>query len=106
LSPNSVSKSKVSTLPSKIFHFRSYTLRIGEPENNRGFLSSGKVVGWGQTYTDADDEIKIVSTARQQKLKVPFVSNEECIERFQDFGANLENDLRFDFFCFKRLFFL
>ena len=51
-------------------------------------------------------EIKIVSTARQQKLKVPFVSNEECIERFQDFGANLENDLRFDFFCFKRLFFM
>jgi hypothetical protein len=74
----------------------SYTLRIGEPENNRGFLSSGKVVGWGQTYTDADDEIKIVSTARQQKLKVPFVSNEECIERFQDFGANLENDLSVD----------
>ena len=43
-------------------------------------------------------EIKIVSTARQQKLKVPFVSNEECIEKFKDFGANLENDLRFDFF--------
>ena len=49
-------------------------------------------------------EIKIVSTARQQKLKVPFVSNEECIEKFKDFGANLENDLRFVFFCFKRLF--
>ena len=37
---------------------------------------------------------------------MPFVSNEECIERFQDFGANLEKDLRFDFFCFKRLFFM
>ena len=45
-------------------------------------------------------EIKIVSTARQQKLKVPFVSNEECIEKFKDFGANLENDLRFELICF------
>jgi len=75
---------------------RSYTLHIGEQENNKGFLRYGKVVGWGQTYTDADDEIKIVSTARQQKLKVPFVSNEECIEKFKDFGANLENDLSID----------
>jgi len=74
----------------------SYTLHIGEQENNKGFLRSGKVVGWGQTYTDADDEIKTVSTARQQKLKVPFVSNEECIEKFKDFGANLENDLSID----------
>ena len=35
--------------------FRSYTLLIGEPENRKGFLSFGKVVGWGQTYTNADD---------------------------------------------------
>ena len=48
-------------------------------------------------------EIKTVSTARQQKLKVPFVSNEECIEKFKDFGANLENDLRFGLICFKKL---
>ena len=47
-------------------------------------------------------EIKTVSTASQQKLKVPFVSNEECIEKFKDFGANLENDLRFELICFKR----
>ena len=48
-------------------------------------------------------EIKTVSTARQQKLKVPFVSNEECIEKFKDFGANLENDFRFGLICFKKL---
>lgn len=74
----------------------SYTLRIGEPENNRGFLSSGKVVGWGQTYTDADDESKTVPSARQQKLKMPFVSNQNCIEKFRTFGVNLENDISID----------
>jgi len=74
----------------------SYTLGIGEPENSKGFLSFGKVVGWGQTYTDADDESKTVPTARQQKLKVPFVSNEKCIEKFQELGVNLENDISID----------
>ena len=89
---------------------RSYALGIGEPENSKGFLSFGKVVGWGQTYTDADDvsafsfnyryltvklkESRTVPTARQQKLKVPFVSNEECIEKFQELGVNLEDDIR------------
>ena len=34
---------------------RSYALGIGEPGNSKGFLKFGKVVGWGQTYTDADD---------------------------------------------------
>ena len=98
-------------------YFRSYTLRIGEPENNRGFLSSGKVVGWGQTYTDADDvstfdqftypkismlyqESKTVPSARQQKLKMPFVSNQNCIEKFRTFGVNLENDIRFELVCY------
>ena len=36
-------------------------------------------------------------------LKAKFVSNEECIEKFKDFGANLENDLRFGLICFKKL---
>ena len=92
--------------------FRSYTLLIGEPENRKGFLSFGKVVGWGQTYTNADDvsniqykyftfhvlyhiqEIYTLPTSKQQKLKMPLVSNEECIGKFSDLGLNLEDDIR------------
>jgi len=71
----------------------SYTLLIGEPENRKGFLSFGKVVGWGQTYTNADDEIYTLPTSKQQKLKMPLVSNEECIGKFSDLGLNLEDDI-------------
>ena len=49
------------------------------------------MVGWGRTETLKDDEIKIVSTARQQYLQVPAVSNTDCITKYQTL---LQADLR------------
>lgn len=66
----------------------SYTHLMGEPENTNSY-SSIMVIGWGKTYTDADDESNTVSSADQQKLTVPLVSIDDCKQRYLDFGANL-----------------
>ena len=31
---------------------------------------------------------------------MPFVSNQNCIEKFRAFGVNLENDIRFELVCY------
>ena len=42
------------------------------------------MVGWGRTGTEKDEEIKIVSSAKQQYLKVPAVSNSDCLRQYKD----------------------
>eukprot|EP00092_Neocalanus_flemingeri_P034504 GFUD01037517.1.p1 GENE.GFUD01037517.1~~GFUD01037517.1.p1 ORF type:complete len:430 (+),score=115.47 GFUD01037517.1:90-1379(+) len=60
-------------------------------------LSYGKpiVVGWGQTYTEADEETSIVSSARQQQLALPVVSNQQCADKYsQLFRRDVSADIR------------
>jgi len=69
---------------------------FGEDEN-KGTLSNGRpvVVGWGRTYEDTDKDIRIVSSARQQMLDMPVVSNKEC-SRIWDAkftGADVGDDI-------------
>lgn len=66
----------------------SYTQLLGEPENTNSYKRI-MVVGWGKTNTAADGDIKTVSTADQQKLRLPLVSIDECKERYFDLGADL-----------------
>jgi len=66
----------------------SFTQLLGEPENTNSYKRI-MVVGWGKTNTAADGDIKTVSTANQQKLRLPLVSIDECKERFLDLGADL-----------------
>lgn len=89
--------------------FRSFTQLLGEPDNTNSYKRI-MVVGWGKTNTAADGvskpfilyqssenfwdvfsskDIKTVSTANQQKLRLPLVSIDECKERFLDLGADL-----------------
>ena len=89
--------------------FRSFTQLLGEPENTNSYKRI-MVVGWGKTNTAADGvsksfilyqssenfwhvfsskDIKTVSTANQQKLRLPLVSIDECKERFLELGADL-----------------
>jgi len=57
--------------------------RYGELDSRIFDNNRPTVVGWGRTETAKDDEIKIVSTARQQYLKLPAVSNTDCISKYQ-----------------------
>jgi len=71
---------------------------FGEP-GKKNLLSYGKpmVVGWGQTYTDADDEIEIVSTPIQQKLNLPVVSNKDCGDKYSSlFRKNVGGDIKLE----------
>ena len=69
---------------------------FGEDEN-KDTLSNGRpvVVGWGRTYEDTDKDIRIVSSARQQMLDMPVVSNKECstIWDTKFAGANVGDDI-------------
>jgi len=71
-------------------------LIFGEDENP-DTLSNGRpvVVGWGKTYKDTDKDIRIVSSARQQKLDMPVVSNQKCstIWNRKFPGANAGDDI-------------
>jgi len=59
-------------------------------DNNRAV-----VVGWGSTSTAVDNEIKIVSTARQQKLIAPAVSNLDCIGQYEEtVKVNLSGNIK------------
>ena len=56
---------------------------------------TAKVVGWGSTETDVDDEISIISTSSQQKLDMPVISIKDCINKFKKRGLDLTKDLRY-----------
>jgi len=58
--------------------------RYGETDSRIFDNNRPTVVGWGRTETAKDDEISIVSTARQQYLKLPAVANTDCIQKYQD----------------------
>lgn len=66
-----------------------------------------KHISWTQIFYDFTSmwyqESKTVPSAIQQKLKMPFVSNQNCIEKFRTFGVNLENDIRFVLVCYLYL---
>merc|ERR1719410_479046 len=51
------------------------------------------VVGWGKTNTDVDDSITIVSTAAQQKLDLPVVSNQACVQTWNELNFTGTGDL-------------
>ena len=55
----------------------------GEPDSRIFDNNRPTVVGWGRTETLKDDEISIVSTALQQYLKLPAVTNRNCIQKYQ-----------------------
>ena len=60
-------------------------------------LSLGRpiVVGWGRTYTEADEIIDIVPTAMQQKLAVPVISNQRCADKYSElFERDVSADIR------------
>ena len=73
---------------------RVLTDRFGERGHNNLNNGFGIVAGWGKTQTSADSEISIVSTANQQKVQLPIVSLNECIEKYLELGINLSKDLR------------
>ena len=68
---------------------------FGEPGKDK-LISNGKpiVVGWGKTYKDSDSDIHIVSSAKQQKLEMPVVSNCECAARWGKLSAAVVDDIR------------
>ena len=75
--------------------FRNLTSQLGEPGHTPPLMDKAEVVGWGQTGTEEDEEIDIVPTAAQQKLKVPVVSNEDCVTKYyEDIGFNLQGEIR------------
>ena len=61
--------------------FRQLMARYGEPGTRRFDNNLPVVVGWGRTNTAKDNEIKIVSTAKQQKLTAPAVGHSDCIAK-------------------------
>eukprot|EP00090_Calanus_glacialis_P033594 TRINITY_DN5586_c0_g1_i4.p1 TRINITY_DN5586_c0_g1~~TRINITY_DN5586_c0_g1_i4.p1 ORF type:complete len:444 (+),score=80.88 TRINITY_DN5586_c0_g1_i4:24-1355(+) len=79
-----------------------------EEENNRlrlygepgktGLLSYGRptVVGWGKTNTVEDFDISIVSSAKQQKLDVPVVSNSECRSSWNKLWDGIGQDIKLE----------
>ena len=70
--------------------FRSFSSLYGEP----GYTPfNATVVGWGATYEETDDELSIVTSAKQQKLETPIVSNSECLEKYKDKGLDLKDEI-------------
>ena len=63
---------------------RSGLSRFGEPGSPQFDNNQARVVGWGKTYEEKDEDIKIVSTATQQKLTVPAVSNLDCVAQWKE----------------------
>ena len=61
---------------------RSDLNRYGEPDSPVFDNNKAKVVGWGRTYEEEDNDIDIVSTAIQQKLDMPALGNAECLAKW------------------------
>ena len=79
-----------------IFCFRDLTKLLGEPGHNSLNFGKALVAGWGRTYNDtADDSINIVSTPKLQKLEVPVLSLQRCLQKYKDITLNLSEDLRY-----------
>jgi len=57
--------------------------RYGEPDSPVFDNNKAKVVGWGRTYEEKDNDINIVSTAIQQKLDMPALGNAECLDKWK-----------------------
>ena len=75
--------------------FRNLTSQLGEPGHTPPLMDQAEVVGWGKTGTEKDWEIDIVPTVAQQKLKVPVISNEDCITKFYEAkGLDLRGEIR------------
>ena len=68
---------------------------FGEPGKDR-LLSHGRpvVVGWGKTYQESDKDISVVSSASQQKLEVPVLSNKECMDRWNQVYPGVGDGIR------------
>ena len=63
---------------------RSDLNRYGEPDSPVFDNNKAKVVGWGRTYEEKDNDINIVSTAIQQKLDMPALGNAECLAKWKN----------------------
>ena len=67
--------------------FRDLTKMLGEPGHNSLNFGEATVVGWGTTYNlTVDDKISIAPTPKQQKLDVPFISQEQCVRKWKNVG--------------------
>ena len=70
---------------------------LGEPGHNSLNFGKALVAGWGRTYNStADDSINIVSTPKQQKLEVPVLSLQTCLQRYKNIKLDLTEDIRYD----------
>jgi len=63
--------------------------RYGEPYSAIFGNNRATHVGWGKTYTEKDEDIKIVSTAIQQKLEMPAVGYADCLAKWKSFGIDV-----------------
>jgi len=70
--------------------------RYGEPDSAVFDNNKASVVGWGKTYEAKDDDIKIVSTAVQQNLVMPALSNADCLAKWKSLGHDLSGYVRPD----------
>lgn len=75
--------------------FRNKLGKYGEPDSRIFDNNRAMVVGWGRTGTQSDNEIRIVSQAKQQKLEVPAVSNLDCIRQYNEtLGVDLTGNIK------------
>lgn len=77
------------------------TKLLGEPGHNSLNFGKALVAGWGRTYNDtADDSINIVSTPKLQKLEVPVLNLQKCLQKYKNLNLDLSEDLSLDeHFC-------
>jgi len=77
------------------------TKLLGEPGHNSLNFGKALVAGWGRTYNStADDSINIVSTPKQQKLEVPVLSLQTCLQRYKNIKLDLTEDISLEeHFC-------
>ena len=68
--------------------------KYGEPDSRVFDNNRPTVVGWGRTMTEEDDKISVVSTAKQQFIMLPAVSNVQCLNKYQSlFSTNLTGNI-------------
>ena len=79
-------------------HFSELTKLFGEPGHNSLNYGKAIVAGWGYTYNfTADDSVTIAATPKLQKLEVPTIKRQECVQRYKNLGADLSEYIRYTF---------
>ena len=69
---------------------------LGEPGHNSLNHGKAQVAGWGKTQNKtADKSTYIVATPKLQKLEVPVLSIQNCLQKIKDVGFDASEDLRY-----------